>query len=198
LGAKLVVGGSLKLVVTTNWDDLIEKAVNAPVALPAPVPGNPYIAKQIPENPKPVVHLHGVLDAGSGGWPATEPLVFSRSDFLEFTRPATAEPRWQDELVSLCFRESTCLFVGTSMSDLNYQRWIYERSTRSYATRGRPVEQIAARPGPQCVILFHAGRFEGPHGDELKQAVANRWAEWRARTMFLETQEIVTLIDGLP
>jgi len=200
LGHKLAAPSALQLVVTTNWDNLIETAVgNAQPAIPGPILQVPSLVALVPQVglALPVVHLHGLLEAGCGGWPTNQDLVFSRADFLNFARQQPA-PRWQEEMVKTCFIESTCLFIGTSVSDLNYQRWIFERSQRRYARRGRPVEQIAGRNDPQCVIVFRAESFTGLHLNEQRTTIANRWAEWRTRVIFLTTAEIQALINHVP
>jgi hypothetical protein len=88
-------------VLTTNYDDLLERALAA-----RGLRGSL------------VTHLHGV--AGRRGKP--KGLVLTEE---HYQRMQQGRRSWQEELVTERLAESLCLFVGTSLTDPNLIRYLY-------------------------------------------------------------------------
>jgi hypothetical protein len=101
-------------VMTLNYDDLVETAMRetalAPVALAT-------AEHRVEAGQVPVFHLHGYLgrDRSAGG------LILSESDYQGMQLGAA----WQDDLVRAALRDSTLIFVGTSLIDPNMLRYLH-------------------------------------------------------------------------
>jgi hypothetical protein len=150
--------GSRLALLTVNYDGLLEAAL-AERGLPAAsyVRGWPE-----PAGKAAVWHLHGRLLRGpSGRWEREGNLVLSEGSYVRST--ASSFPQ---EFVAERLRGSLCVFVGLSMTDPNFIRWLY----RSADEAGGPrfvifVRQASTVPNPQVRQL-------------LEQSAAARWAQY--------------------
>lgn len=125
-------------IMTTNYDDLIEQAFRdegrvEPVALAT---GDHHVAAgQVP-----VLHLHGYLgrdDADPGE------LVLSEADYQRMQRGGA----WQEDAVRAALRESTVIFVGTSLLDPNLIRYLHGATSRWRFIRATPLVLDSERHG---------------------------------------------------
>jgi hypothetical protein len=103
-------------VMTLNYDDLLEQALRqdgqfAPHALTTE-------DLRVPAGKVGITHLHGYL--GRDGRPSGQ-LVLSEADYMQMQRGTS----WQEQVVANAFRESTVIFVGTSMIDPNVIRYLH-------------------------------------------------------------------------
>ena len=105
-------------VLTTNYDTLLESALGS-----RGVPKNRirrYIVSKRPPSPDDYVvrHLHGVLTPSEQ---QGKTIVLSDADYYRMQTPG----RWQEVHTKGRLEESSCLFVGTSLSDPNLVRYVY-------------------------------------------------------------------------
>jgi SIR2-like domain len=114
-------------ILTTNYDDLIERALLGAGATKRQI--KPYVRRRTepPAGAIPVTHLHGY--AGREGKPRR--LVLTEEQYHRMQRGRS----WQEELVTERLEHSLCLFVGTSLSDPNLIRYLYgyRATTRRHA-----------------------------------------------------------------
>jgi hypothetical protein len=158
--------GAAMVIATTNYDDLMEKALRSVGFAATEV--RPYIRRrsQTPTGVAPVVHLHGY--AGSG--PRKGRLVLSEE---EYTRMQSGAVSWQEEYVTDLLRDRPCLFVGTSLADPNLIRYLYGyggRSARHWAVLSRQSEEPRS----------------GPVAEARERALAARWAHCGVQTLFVD------------
>jgi hypothetical protein len=159
-------GGRLT-VLTTNYDDLIERALLADGLAEGRIKS--YVRQRTPPaGAVGVTHLHGY--AGRGGEPKR--LVLTESHYHRMQRGSS----WQESLVTGQLENSLCLFVGTSLNDPNLIRYLYgyrqSRARRHAAVFVRegdldddPAEVRAAREraaakrwkrcGVECLFVDH-------------------------------------------
>lgn len=109
-----VLGDRLR-IVTLNYDDLLEQALRLRGLTPHVVATEDL---DVPEGKFPVYHLHGYLGQGDGG---RGHVVLSEGDYQQMT----AGRSWQDDLVRGALRDSTVVFVGTSLLDPNLIRYLH-------------------------------------------------------------------------
>lgn len=100
------------LVVTTNYDDLYEKALRELNERPAKIVG-PEDLVHLPRGRPRVVKLHGDADKPSS-------LVLTGEDYLDWE--ANVEGLFSD--VTVEFQRGSCVFVGYSLADENLRRVI--------------------------------------------------------------------------
>ena len=197
----------VKLVLTTNWDSTIEDAVKCYAGKGKPRPRVPPSVRPLLPGPfrpsttkYPVAHLHGMLSPGSGGWPFKQPLIFSQSDFLDHTLAVGGVggvPRWQETLVEHCLQVSTCVFIGTSLTDANYQRWLYAESKRlaTTARKGRRDTPLRRADSPRRVVVMAECGLPAATSSAvpvIKAFLASRWHQWDVDVLFLPDYESVT------
>ncbi len=152
------MGGRLALL-TVNYDGLIEDALRERRLEPVS-----YVrAWSEPADKSAVWHLHGRLIRARSGrsWLSEGSLVLSEGSYVRSTTST-----FPQELVAERLRGSLCVFVGLSMTDPNFIRWLY----RSAEERG----------GPRFVIFV---RQASPVADErvrhiLERSAAARWARY--------------------
>lgn len=114
-------------ILTTNYDDLIERALLGAGATKRQI--KPYVRRRAepPPGAIPVTHLHGY--AGRDGNP--KKLVLTEEHYHRMQRGRS----WQEEYVTERLEHSLCLFIGTSLTDPNLIRYLYgyRASTRRHA-----------------------------------------------------------------
>jgi hypothetical protein len=119
--------GERLTILTTNYDDLIERALLAGGLAKGKIKS--YVRQQRPPaGAVGVTHLHGY--AGRGGEPKR--LVLTEGHYHRMQRGSS----WQENLVTGQLERSLCLFVGTSLNDPNLIRYLYgygQSSARRHA-----------------------------------------------------------------
>jgi O-acetyl-ADP-ribose deacetylase (regulator of RNase III) len=127
-----LTGLPVRYHVTTNYDDLLERALEALRRYPIKVVRQQEVARTGRSDAVYVVKLHG--DAGT----PEEPIVLSRDDYDAFfdRRPAMAA------LLEGLLLNRTFLFVGYSLRDPNF-RQIYHRIARMLRGAQRPAYAIS-------------------------------------------------------
>jgi hypothetical protein len=146
----------LKRVITLNVDDLLERAVTR-LSAPAPTPVQPIVraSANLPHADRtlPIYHLHGYLRSEADGSEcddAPDVLVFTDQ---QYWASAAVPSSHMNRTFSFALHDSHCVFIGTSMTDLNIWRWLALRSLeiaqdfagqRQTASK-RSLAQIAAQ-----------------------------------------------------
>ncbi len=127
--------GPLMRLGTTNYDDLLERALHEKLAgerwwrgVRSSVTPRPAVRGAVA-----VTHLHGLLGAVTRGR-----VVLSERDYQRMQLRRTWQERWATEALS----DTTCLFVGASMTDANLIRYLYGAE----ASRLRHVALFKRRP----------------------------------------------------
>jgi NAD-dependent SIR2 family protein deacetylase len=134
-------------LLTTNYDDLIERALLSAGFSKRNV--HSYVQSRSVDAPNiSVTHLHGL--AARGGAP--KKLVLSEEQYHRMQRGSS----WQERCMTERLESSSCLFVGTSLTDPNLIRYLYgynQAVARTHAaifvrqgeTEGTSAEVAAAR-----------------------------------------------------
>lgn len=158
--------GERLVVLTTNYDDLIERALLRRGFLNRNIKSYVRRREALPADAVPVTHLHGF--AGRTGPPKR--LVLTEEHYHRMQTGSS----WQEELATERLSESLCLFVGTSLTDPNLIRYLY-----GYKKAGR---QHAA-------IFVRQGDLEGAD-DSVRavreQAVSRRWERQGVEAVFVD------------
>ena len=157
-------------VMTLNYDDLIEQALRDHAGAP-----EPYAISDedlhVPTGKCSVVHLHGYL--GRDDRPRGE-IILSEADYMQMQRGTS----WQEALVQTALRDSTLVFVGTSLLDPNVIRYLHGVKP---PTGGQPARfAIFVRQGtyPEDVPAdFRAAREHG---------LARRWEALGVTAVFVD------------
>ncbi len=102
---------SLTSVITYNYDDLIEKALNAEKVMNVPVFGNQQPGAYIP-----VYHVHGYMPQDDD---PLSTIVLSEKDYHEIYKQAY---HWSNVEQLHAMQRSVCFFIGLSMTDPNLRR----------------------------------------------------------------------------
>jgi hypothetical protein len=146
-------------LLTVNYDGLLEAALAERGLEPAS-----YVrGRSEPAGKAAVWHLHGRLmrDARGRSWLREGNLVLSEGSYVRST--ASTFPQ---AFVAERLRGSLCVFVGLSMTDPNFIRWLYNSAEE--------------QGGPRYVIFV---RQASPVADSgvrriLEQSAAARWARY--------------------
>jgi hypothetical protein len=148
---KLRLGDRVALL-TANYDGLLEAALaDAGLDPASPVSGRPE-----PEGRAAVWHLHGrLMPRLSDG-----PLVLTEGDYVRSTSET-----WPQDFVASRLRDSLCLFVGLSMTDPNFIRWLY----RHGAQGDHPHMAVFVRQGGRPMSAAVRTRLE--------EATTARWSQ---------------------
>jgi hypothetical protein len=106
-------------IATTNYDKLLEAALRR-----EQVPGKvkSFVTQRQPSSGVVVRHLHGVLTPTE----RKGRVVLSESDYHLMQTPSI----WQEQYFRDRLTKSTCLFIGTSLSDPNLLRYLYRSPSR--------------------------------------------------------------------
>jgi hypothetical protein len=148
------LGARLHLV-TANYDGLLEMALSEE-GLPAVA----YVQNRgEPVDKAAVWHLHGRLmrNAADTEWVRVGRLVLTEGDYAD-----SARSKWPEEFVAQRLEGSLCVFVGLSMTDPNFIRWLYRYSNSDCKHLAVFVRQASVVPNE----AVRAG---------LEQSAAARW-----------------------
>ncbi len=158
--------GERLVMLTTNYDDLIERALLKRGVLRKNVKSYVRRREALPAGAVPVTHLHGF--AGRTGSPKR--LVLTEEHYHRMQTGSS----WQEELVTQRLAESLCLFIGTSLTDPNLIRYLY-----GYEKTGRK----------HAAVFVRQGDLEGA-ADEVRAAretaVARRWERQGVEAVFVD------------
>jgi len=152
---KKQMGDRLKLT-TANYDGLLEAALKDAGLLPVSYVRN----RKEPPDKAAVWHLHGRLmrNPSGSGWASDRNLVLTEGDYARSTHA-----KWPEEFVAECLESSLCVFVGLSMTDPNFIRWLYRYQTDS------PREHIAVFVRQGTAVPNETVR------EKLEEAAEARW-----------------------
>lgn len=135
---KKELGARLRLV-TANYDGLLEAALVEVGLEPVPYVQN----RSEPEGKAAVWHLHGRLmrNRADTAWARDGRLVLTEGDYARSTSAT-----WPEGFVAGCLAESLCVFVGLSMTDPNFIRWLYRYNNSDSQHIAVFVRQASAVP----------------------------------------------------
>jgi hypothetical protein len=125
-------------VVTTNYDTMLEDAIREEArkrGVATSILDRRSDSSEVKPGRVGVRHLHGVLTPGNQ---LIGKLVMSDSDYYSMQDAGA----WQELFFERILRDSTCLFVGTSLTDPNLLRYVYrtESERRHFAVFTRQAE----------------------------------------------------------
>jgi SIR2-like protein len=158
--------GARATLLTTNYDDLLERALLAAGYSKRDV--RSYVRRRkVPSSAIPVTHLHGF--AGREGAPTS--LVLTEEQYHRMQRGTS----WQEQCVTEALETTSCLFVGTSLTDPNLIRYLY----------GYKQSQSRAH----AAVFVRQGDAEGAD-DEVRvareDAAAKRWGRCGVEAVFVD------------
>jgi len=141
-------------LVTANYDGLLEAALAGAGATPVAYVQN----REEPSDKAAVWHLHGrLMKSQSGEWMGVGRLVLTEGNYADSTHST-----WPEDFVADCLRDTLCVFVGLSMTDPNFIRWLYR-----YADPERQHFAVFVRQA--SAVANEAVR------DGLEKSAAARW-----------------------
>ncbi len=135
---KKQLGPRLRLV-TANYDGLLEAAL-----LEAGLNPVAYVQNRSEPAGKAVVwHLHGRLmrNRADTAWARDGRLVLTEGDYALSTNAT-----WPEGFVAKCLEESLCVFIGLSMTDPNFIRWLYRYGSQDSQHLAVFVRQASTAP----------------------------------------------------
>ena len=107
--AELFSSRYINTVLTSNYDDLLEKQLKSKGIKCKSIVFKPFKKN----NDKVVIHPHGILPIEGG---EKTKIIFTESEYIEeFSKPYS----WTNLIQLTEFNQSTCLFIGTSFTDIN-------------------------------------------------------------------------------
>lgn len=134
IGQEHSLAGARRLIriITFNVDDLVERAVwnSAPRkrALKPIVRASHHPARGRGEQAIPIYHVHGYLPARDNArWHegAPDSLVFTDSQYWS---SVAAPMSFANRVMAAALHDSRCVFLGSSMTDINLMRWLAVRA----------------------------------------------------------------------
>jgi NAD-dependent SIR2 family protein deacetylase len=163
--------GTRLRILTTNYDDLIEQAFadsgTLVEAVPFVGPGGPATGLT-DEGHQRVTHLHGFLSRSGA---VSGEIVLTEDDYQR-----VAQDDWQSADVGGALLNSTCLFIGSSLTDPNLLRYLHRTaglgSPTHYAIFTR---QDAYRPGTPAAVVTARER-----------ALLDRWRRTNVEIVFVD------------
>lgn len=152
---KKQLGDRLK-ITTANYDGLLEAALEDAGLSPVSYVRN----RKEPPDKAAVWHLHGRLmrNPSGSGWASDGNLVLTEGDYARSTHA-----KWPEEFVAECLENSLCVFIGLSMTDPNFIRWLYRYQSDA------PREHIAVFVRQGTAVPNEAVR------KRLEEAAEARW-----------------------
>lgn len=127
-------------ILTTNYDCLLEACFSTKFRyLLKPVGREGSRATRKGQRLIPVYHVHGYLsifsEAGGRDDRPSPPLVIAENDYFRtFYNPYG----FTDSVAAKFFRERTCLFIGSSMIDMNLRRFLFYAASEDRPPAGLP------------------------------------------------------------
>lgn len=150
---KREMGPRLRLA-TANYDGLLEAALQRAGLTPVAYVRN----KREPIDKAAIWHLHGrLMKTPAGGWMEVGRLVLTEGNYADSTHST-----WPEDFVADCLEGTLCVFVGLSMTDPNFIRWLYR-----YSNPDRHHLAVFVRQA--SVVANDAVR------DGLEKSAAARW-----------------------
>ena len=153
-------------ILTTNYDDLLERALLAAGATRRQVRTYVRRPEEPPAGAVAVTHLHGF--AGREGPPRRLVLTEEHYHRMQLGRS------WQEEYVTERLENSLCLFIGTSLTDPNLIRYLY-----GYPAGARRHAAVFVRQGD----LEHASAAVRAAREE---AIGRRWRRCGVEPAFVD------------
>lgn len=139
----------VKAVITYNFDDLLERKLKSKEIRYHVI----YREKDVPStNALNIYHVHGYLPQTPDKHPGDTTLIFSEEDYHEVYRDSYC---WSNIAQLNAFRDTTCLFVGCSLTDPNLRRLL----------------DIPARSSdkPRHFAVMRRKKFQAPEAAEMDQ-----------------------------
>lgn len=157
--------GSRLRLLTANYDGLLEVALNE-IGLET---ASYVTARNEPEGKNAVWHLHGRLvpNASGSGWLTEGRLVLAEGDYAR-----SSYVTWPQQYVGARMKESMCVFIGLSMTDPNFVRWLYRYGAES------DFDHLVV------FVRQSAPIGDGPVRTMLEQATAARWSRSGVRPIW--------------
>ena len=158
--------GDAVILLTTNYDDLLERALLAVGYTTQQVRSYVQHRTDMPQDTVPVTHLHGY--AGRTG--RHRGIVLTEGHYHRMQRGRS----WQEQLVVDRLQRSQCLFIGTSLADPNLIRYLYgyrRGSHRHAAVFIRQGDLDSATPAVRRA---------------RENAIARRWGRCGVEALFLD------------
>ena len=168
----------LHAVVSTNYDSLLEQALNEGPARDKFKPIWKSAEKLLPKK-KGIFHVHGYLPADGNGSPYEE-IMLTEAQY----HGAASDPySWSNLTLIQCFSASTGLMIGMSMADRNLRRLLHalhrtQLSEKQYVILKKPEAPVMNNCDLQEVnarAVTYAKRFAGSgikKGDTLHKMQA--------------------------
>ncbi len=157
--------GDRLALLTTNYDDLLERALLANGIPKRSIKS--YVRRRTPPHGAiPITHLHGYA-----GRDNTKNVVLTEEHYHRMQRGSS----WQEQMVTDCLQTSTCLFVGTSLTDPNLIRYLYG------------YRQSEARR--HAAIFIRQGQVDDLSDNvraAREDAVSKRWGRCGVEAVFLD------------
>jgi hypothetical protein len=146
--------GSRLCLATANYDGLLEMALEEEGLNPVA-----YVQNREEQPSRAAVwHLHGrLLKSRTGKWMEVGRLVLTEGDYADATHS-----RWPEDFVAGRLEHSLCVFVGLSMTDPNFIRWLYRYSNSE-------CQHLAVFVRQASVVVNDAVRIG------LERSAAARW-----------------------
>lgn len=162
------VWGDRLEILTTNYDDLLERALIEAGTAQTRIRSyaQSYRRDKRAAGTVAVTHLHGL--AGRAGPP--KGIVLTEEDYHRMQRGRS----WQERLVTDRLQSSTCLFVGMSLADPNLIRYLYGYK--------------AGDPPRHAAIFVRQGEPECPEPVRaaMEMAAAARWRHCGVQAIFVD------------
>jgi hypothetical protein len=159
----------LPVYITTNYDDFMLQALKQrkPPKDPRREVCKWHLARRrqlratdFPNTPtaeQPVIfHLHGTLDDIAS-------MVLTEDDYLDFLMYVSELPELIPPRIEQAFAESSLLFIGYSLEDLNFK--VFFRKLASYMQRNEGARHVAVQIAP---------RHNESAGEQLERAAKQR------------------------
>ncbi len=159
-----VFGDQLRLM-TLNYDDLLQQALRDAGSTPLTLATAEH---RVAAGEMPVFHLHGYLGRdGSSGQ-----IVLSEADYHGMQHGGA----WQDDLMRNALRDSTLIFVGTSLIDPNMLRYLHA---------------VTSEPGGEHFAVFvrqgvYAADAPGGLAEARERALTRRWEQVGVTPVFVD------------
>lgn len=158
-------------IVTANYDGLLEAALDEALRDDGREVVSYVRGRDEPDNAAAVWHIHGRLMLRPGSrnqWRKTGRLVLSEASYADVPHGEFPESFMRERL-----KGRLCVFVGLSLTDPNFIRWIYRYGDPSY----RHVALFVRQGSPQYAPEVR---------ERLEDAARVRWRRCGVRACFVE------------